>query len=170
MFRNPVGAVTVVVVFLGLWAFARTPPWVSRGVPRYIAKTVMAAIHTFAQVLAVVAVALLAITVASAVADGCITTTASVVRSSPVGWWVVFGAYLAAANGLPGIRPTATRRSPRPASPGTRTSCACTSTRRSTHRLRHRDRAGPRHDWRPDPDNDDPEASWLVPVGASART
>ncbi|HEY6416108.1 MAG TPA: metallophosphoesterase [Acidimicrobiales bacterium] len=175
LFRNPVSAVTVVVVFLGLWAFARTPPWVSRGVPRYIAKTVMAAIHTMAQVLAVVAVALLAITVASAVADRgwLFTATASVVAfvAGGVLGSVVFGAYLAAANALPGIR-----------AHGHETFASARITGYKNFLRMHLDRDGrltvyaigieraiPRHDWRPDPDNDDPEASWLAPAGGDIR-
>jgi hypothetical protein len=175
LFRNPVSAVTVVVVFLGLWAFARTPPWVSRGVPRYIAKTVMAAIHTMAQVLAVVAVALLAITLASAVADRgwLFTFTASLVAfvAGGVVGSVVFGAYLAAANGLPGLR-----------AHGNETFASARITGYKNFLRMHLDRDGrltvyavgieraiPRRDWRPDPDNDDPEASWLVPTGGTIR-
>jgi hypothetical protein len=175
LFRNPVGAVTVVVVFLGLWAFARTPPWVSRGVPRYIAKTVMAAIHTMAQVLAVVGVTLLAIRVASAVADGgwLFTFTASVVAfvAGGVVGSVVFGAYLAAANGLPGIR-----------THGNEAFASARITGYKNFLRMHLERDGrltvyalgierpiPRREWRPDPDNDDPEASWLVPAGGTTR-
>jgi hypothetical protein len=173
LFRNPVGAVTVVVVFLGLWAFARTPPWVSRGVPRYLAKTVMAAIHTMAQVLAVVGVALLAITVASAVADRgwLFTFTASAVAfvAGGVAGSVVFGAYLAAANGLPGIR-----------AHGNEAFASARITGYKNFLRMHLDRdgrltvhaVGIEHaisDWRPDPDNDDPEASWLVPTRGTIR-
>jgi Calcineurin-like phosphoesterase len=175
LFRNPVSAVTVVAVFLGLWAFARTPPWAPRGAPRYLAKTTLAAIQTMAQVLAVVAVALLAITVASAVADGgwLFTFTASLVAfvAGGVVGSVVFGAYLAAANGLPGIR-----------THGNETFASARITGYKNFLRMHLDREGrltvyalgierviPRSDWRPDPDNDDPEASWLVPVGDAIR-
>ena len=173
LFRNPVSALTVVVLFFGLWAFARTPPWAPRGVPRYLAKTVMAAIHTMAQVLAVVAVALLAITVASAAADRgwLFTATASVVAfvAGGVVGSVVFGAYLAAANGLPRIR-----------AHGNETFASARITGYKNFLRMHLDREGRltvhalgiEHaisDWRPDPDNDDPEASWLVPAPGAIR-
>jgi hypothetical protein len=173
LFRNPASALTVVVLFLGLWAFARTPPWAPRGVPRYVAKTVMAAIHTMAQVLAVVAIALLAITVASAVADRgwLFTATASMVAfvAGGIVGSVVFGAYLAAANGLPGIR-----------AHGNETFASARITGYKNFLRMHLDREGRltvhalgiEHaigDWRPDPDNDDPEASWLVPAGGAIR-
>jgi hypothetical protein len=135
----------------------------------------MAAIHTLAQVLAVVAVSLLAITVASAVADRgwLFTFTASAVAlvAGGVVGSVVFGAYLAAANGLPGIR-----------AHGNETFASARITGYKNFLRMHLDRDGrltvyalgieraiPRHDWRPDPDNDDPEASWLAPARGAIR-
>jgi Calcineurin-like phosphoesterase len=173
LFRNPLSAVTVVALFFGLWAFARTPPWAPRGWQRYAAKTVMALIHTLAQVLTVVAVALLAITVASAVADRgwLFTATASVVAfaAGAVAGSVVVGAYLAAANGLPGIR-----------AHGNEAFAASRITGHKNFLRMHIDEAGRLtvhavgieraiHKWRPDPDNDDPEASWVVPAKGRIR-
>jgi hypothetical protein len=173
LFRNPASAVTVVLLFFGLWAFARTPPWAPRGWRRYAVKTVMAAVHTTAQVLAVVAVALLAIEAASAVADRgwVFTATASVVAfaAGGVAGSVVFGAYLAAANALPGIR-----------THGNETFASARLTGHKNFLRMHLDGAGRLivhamgidhaiHEWRPDPDNDDPEAPWLVPTTGAIR-
>jgi hypothetical protein len=173
LFRNPASAVTVVLLFFGLWAFARTPPWAPRGWRRYAVKTVMAAVHTTAQVLAVVAVALLAIEAASAAADRgwVFTATASVVAfaAGGVAGSVVFGAYLAAANALPGIR-----------THGNETFASARLTGHKNFLRMHLDSAGRLivhavgidhaiHEWRPDPDNDDPEAPWLVPTSSAIR-
>jgi hypothetical protein len=173
LFRNPASALTVVVMFFGLWAFARTPPWAPRGLPRYLTKTVMAAVHTMAQVFAVVAVALLAITVASAVIDRGwpFSVIASVVAfvAGGVAGSMVFGAYLAVANGVPGIR-----------AHGNETFASARIAGYKNFLRMHLDGAGRltvhavgiEHaisDWRPDPDNDDPEASWLVPASGAIR-
>jgi hypothetical protein len=133
----------------------------------------MAAVHTTAQVLAVVAVALLAIEAASAVADRgwAFTATASVVAfaAGGVAGSVVFGAYLAAANALPGIR-----------THGNETFASARLTGHKNFLRMHLDGAGRLivhamgidhaiHEWRPDPDNDDPEAPWLVPTTGAIR-
>jgi hypothetical protein len=80
---------------------------------------------------------------------------------------VVFGAYLAAANGLPGLR-----------AHGNETFASARITGYKNFLRMHVDREGRltvhalgiEHaigDWRPDPDNDDPEASWLVPTSGA---
>jgi hypothetical protein len=167
LFRNPVSAVTVGVIGAGLWMFARTPPWVARGWPRYVAKTVMAAVHTLAQVLTIVAVSLVAVSLASAWAgDRLFTTTASLVAGAfgGVAGSLVVGAYLAAANALPGLR-----------AHGNETFAAARITGHKNFLRLHLDAEGRLtvhaiaieravHHWRPDPDNDDPEAAWLVPA------
>lgn len=172
LFRNPVSAVTVVALFGALWAFSRTPPWAPRGWRRYTVKTLMAAVHTVAQVLAVVGVALLAITLAGAMADGAwFTAVASLFAffGGGLACSLVFGAYLAAANGLPGVR-----------AHGNETFAAARITSHKSFLRMHLDREGrltvhslgiPQAvtEWRPDPDNDDPEAAWLVPAEGELR-
>ncbi len=167
LFRNPVSAVTVAVMAAGLWMFARTPPWVSRGWPRYVAKTVMAAVHTLAQVLTIVGVAVLAVSLASSWAgDRLFTTTASLIAGVVGGMAcsLVVGAYLAAANALPGLR-----------AHGNETFASARITGNKNFLRMHLDAEGRLtvhalaieravHHWRPDPDNDDPEAAWLVPA------
>jgi hypothetical protein len=176
LFRNPLSAMIVAVVFLGLWAFARTPPWAPSGIARTVAKTVMAAVHTGLHVLAVVAVSVLAVNLADALTasdDAWFTAIASIVAfvAGGVAGSLAVGVYLAAANGLPGIR--------------THGNEAFASARISGHKnfLRmHLDRQGrltvyalgidrpiPRHHWRADPDNDDPEAAWVVPAGGEGE-
>src|SRR4029453_7435754 len=96
LFRNPLSVVTVVTLFFGLWGFARTPPWAPGGLPRYVAKTVMAAVHTMLHVLVVVAVALLAVTVASGLTGGGWLFTAS---ASLTAFLVGGGAWSVAGGG-----------------------------------------------------------------------
>jgi Calcineurin-like phosphoesterase len=175
LFRNPLSVVTVVTLFFGLWGFARTPPWAPRGLPRYVAKTVMAAIHTMLHVLVVVAVALLAVTVASGLTDGGWLFTASASLTAflvgGVAGSVAVGAYLAAGTGLPGLR-----------AHGNETFASARIADYKNFLRMHLDRDGRlnvyalgiartirwRH-WRPDPDNDDPEAAWLVPAEGEIR-
>ena len=156
----------------GLWMFARTPPWVSRGWPRYVAKTVMAAVHTLAQVLTIVAVSLVAVSLASSWAgDRLFTTTASLVAGAVggVAGSLVVGTYLAASNALPGLR-----------AHGNETFASARITGNKNFLRLHLDAEGRLtvhaiaieravHHWRPDPDNDDPEAAWLVPAGEDIR-
>ncbi|MGH9112266.1 MAG: metallophosphoesterase family protein [Acidimicrobiales bacterium] len=172
LFRNPVSAVTVIVVFLGLGAFARTPPWAPRGVLRYTVKTAMAAVHTMAQVVTITAVALVSISLASVWTDGgWFTATASLLDFAigGVACSLTVGAYLAAANGIPGIR-----------AHGNETFASARITRYKNFLRMHLDgdgrltvyALGIDHavpDWRPDPDNDDPEAAWLVPETGEIR-
>jgi len=175
LFRNPLSTVTVVALFFGLWAFARTPPWAPRGWPRYVAKTVMAAVHTILHVLVVVAVALLAVTVASALTDGgwWFTVSASLTAFlvGGVAGSVAVGAYLAAATGLPGMRAhgNETFASARIAGYKNFLRMHLDGDGRLTVYALGIERAIRWRDWRPDPDNDDPEAAWLVPSTGGIR-
>jgi len=175
LFRNPLSTVTVVALFFGLWAFARTPPWAPRGWPRYVAKTVMAAVHTILHVLVVVAVALLAVTVASALTDGgwWFTVSASLTAFlvGGVAGSVAVGAYLAAATGLPGMRAhgNETFASARIAGYKNFLRMHLDGDGRLTVYALGIERAIRWRDWRPDPDNDDPEAAWLVPSTGAIR-
>jgi hypothetical protein len=173
LFRNPLSAVTVLLVLAGLWAFARTPPWAPRGWQRVAAKTAMAVVHTLAQVLTVVAVALLAVTLASAVVDqgAGFTVIASLVAFviGGVACSLVAGAYLAAANALPRLR-----------AHGNEAFAAARITGYRNFLRMHLDRGGrltvyalgigrAARRWRADPGNRDPEAAWLVPKAGEIR-
>jgi hypothetical protein len=175
LFRNPLSAVTVVALFFGLWGFARTPPWAPRGWQRYTAKTVMAAVHTLLQVVVVVAVALLAVTVASGMSDGGGWFTASASLTAfivgGVAGSVAVGAYLAAACGLPGLRAHGNEAFASARMPGHKNFLRMHLDRdgRLTVYVVGIERAIPWRRWRPDPDNDDPEAAWLVPTTGEIR-
>jgi hypothetical protein len=172
LFRTPVSAVTVIGLFFGLWAFTRTPPWAPSGWRRYTVKTLMAAVHTMAQVATVVAVALLAITLAEDMAGGgWFTAAASLLAfaGGGVACSLVFGAYLAAANGLPGIRAHGNEAFASARITGHKNFLRMhlDGTGRLTVYALGIERAIP--EWRPDPDNDDPEAAWLVPARGEIR-
>jgi hypothetical protein len=175
LFRNPLSVVTVGALFFGLWGFARTPPWAPRGWQRYVAKTVMATVHTMLHVLVVVGVALLAVTVASGLTDGgwLFTVSASLTAFlvGGVAGSVAVGAYLAAANGAPGIRAhgNETFASARIAGYKNFLRMHLDGDGRLTLYALGIERAIRWGDWRPDPDNDDPEAAWLVPATGEIR-
>jgi hypothetical protein len=106
MFRNSMSALMLIVLLGGLWAFAKSPPWAPRGIPRYIAKTVLAGAHLAAHVAAIATVSLVALTLASALDGWWFALAASAVAfvlGGAAGGLVV-GAYLAAAIGLPRLR------------------------------------------------------------------
>jgi hypothetical protein len=175
LFRNPLSVVMVGAVFAGLWAFARTPPWAPRAWQRYVVKTVMAAVHTVAQVVTIVAVALLALTVASAItsAGAGFTVTASLVDFvvGGVACSLVVGAYLAAANGLPRVRAHGNEAFAAARITGYKSFLRMhlDDTGRLTVYALGIERAIAHRDWRPDPDNDDPEAAWLAPAKGEIR-
>jgi hypothetical protein len=175
LFRNPLSTVMVVALFFALWGFARTPPWAPRGWQRHVAKTVMAAAHTTLHVFVVVAVSLLAVTLASGLSDGGWLFTASASLTAFVAGGVVgsvaVGAYLAAATGLPGIRAhgNETFASARIADYKNFLRMHVDADGRLTLYALGIERAIPWRNWRPDPDNTDPEAAWLIPESGEIR-
>ena len=106
VFRNSMSALMLLVLFGGLWAFAKSPPWAPRGLLRKVAKTGLAAVHLAAQVAAIATVSLAALTVASSFDGWWFALVASVVAFVLGGaaGSVVVGAYLAASIGLPLVR------------------------------------------------------------------
>lgn len=173
MFRNSLSALLLLVLLGILWAFARTPPWAPRGVPRYLAKSVLALVHLAAQVATIAAVSLAALTVAASLDGWLFTLVASVVSFAlgGVACALVVGAYLAAAIGLPGLRTHANE--------------AFAAARLTVHKnfLRmHIDRSGAltvyavaldravkRRHWAVMPEADDPSAAWIVPRRGQVR-
>ena len=168
VFRNSLSAALVLVLFGGLFAFAKSPPWAPRGGRRLAVKLVLAAIHLAAQVAMIATVSLAALTVASVVDGWGFAFVASVVAFFLGGaaGGVVVGAYLAAAIGLPGVRAHANE--------------AFAASRITGHKnfLRMHidtdgtltvyavgiDRAVPRRRWRVVPRADSSEASWIEPT------
>jgi hypothetical protein len=173
MFRNSLSALILVVLAFGLWGFARTPPYAPRGIPRYMAKTVLAAVHLAAQVVTIATAALAALTLSS-VLDGwgfAVLASVLVFVIGGVACSLVTGAYLAAAIGLPGVRAHANEAF----------AAARLTGYRSFLRL-HIDLAGvltvyaigidravPRRHWRAVPEATSSERSWIEPTRDAPR-
>lgn len=169
VYRYPLSAVLVMVLFAGLWAFAKAPPWASHGIRRHVARAALAATHLAAQVAMIVTVSLVALAVASDLDGWLFALVASGVAFvlGAGACSLVLGAYLAAAIGIPGIRAHANE--------------AFAAARLTGHKnfLRmHIDRAGAltvyalgidaavaRHRWRAVPESDDRSAAWITPAG-----
>jgi hypothetical protein len=168
IFRNSLSGIVVVVLLVGLWAFARTPPWAARNrYARYAAKTVLAAVHGAAQIATIATVTLVSVRVASWFDGWAIPVVASAVSLvlGAVACSLVVGAYLAATIGMPGVR--------------THPNDSFAAARLESHKnfLRmHIDREGALtvraigidrtvkwKKWRVVPDPDTVEASWIEP-------
>lgn len=170
LFRTSISAVTLLVLFGGLFAFAEAPQWASSGGARLTAKAVMALIHLGLQVVAIATVLLVALRAASGQDDWRYAVVASVVAfclGGPVGATVV-GLYLALALATPGLG----------AHPNEAFAAARITGWKNFLRL-HIDRDGvltvyaigidrsvKRRHWRAVPAADDPEAAWIAPAPA----
>jgi hypothetical protein len=114
IFRNPVSAGALILLWFALAGFAEAPPWVRRPTLRGVARLLMGAAHLALHVVAVATVALGAITVATEAADPFAGTAESWVFGTVASLFsfavggvagsLVLGLYLAAAIGLPGLR------------------------------------------------------------------
>jgi hypothetical protein len=169
IFRNSLSGIIVVVLLVGLWAFARTPPWAARNrYARYAAKTGLAAVHGAAQIAMIATVCLVSVRVASLFDGWIIPVVASVVAFGlgAVACSLVVGAYLAASIGLPGVR----------THPNDSFAAARLETYKNFLRM-HIDRDGALtvravgidrtvrwKDWRAVPEADTVEASWIEPA------
>jgi hypothetical protein len=105
--RNPVSAGAVVALFAALVAFARTPAWAATGWKKHVVRLLMGAVHTAAQVVTVVTVALVSIIAAARFSDGAwfvVWTSLFVLVLGGLASSIVVGAYLAAANVIPGLQ------------------------------------------------------------------
>ena len=170
VFRNSLSLLMVIALFGGLFAFARTPPWVRHPLARYAAKFVMAAVHLFAQLAAIAAVGVAAVAIADAWSDGgwpfaVIAGVAATVLGAVAGSLVV-GAYLAAAIGLPGLRAHANE-----AFAAARLTCHKNFLRLhvaedglTIYAIGIRRAVKRRHRWRVAPDEGDHSAPWIEPV------
>ena len=108
VFRNSLSLLMVLVLFGGLWAFARTPPWVHHPLVRYVVKALFAAVHLALQLAAIAGVGVAAVAIADELTDGgwpyATVAALAALGLGAVAGSLVVGAYLAAAIGLPGLR------------------------------------------------------------------
>ena len=170
LFREPTAVLLIGGFAAFLVAFAKPPPRLAHTRwPRLAAKLLLGLVHTALQLAAVVVVAWAAVAVVSRFADGAWFAVWLFVLVAALGGLaggVVMGAYLAACNALPGV-----------GSHGNEAFSAMRLTRCKNFLRLHIDREGVLRvyaigvdavakRWRPDPDADDPGASWLVPAGA----
>jgi hypothetical protein len=173
MFRNSLSALMLIVLFGGLWAFAKAPPWAASGWPRYITKTVLALAHAAAQVVTIATVALVAVTVASAFDGWWFALVASLIAFFLGGaaCAVVVGAYLALAIGLPRLRAHANEAFAAARITGYKNFLRMhiDSTGTLTVYALGIDRAVKRRHWRAVPEADNPEAAWIEPTRGEPR-
>ena len=171
--RNSMSALMMLVLFGALWAFAKSPPWAPRGLPRIAAKTVFALVHLAAQVAAIATVSLVALAAASSFEGWWFAGVASAVAFVLGGaaGSIVVGVYLAAAIGLPFVR-----------THGNEAFAAARITRYKNFLRIHIDRTGAltvyalgidkavkRRRWRPVPEADESGASWIEPTRDEPR-
>lgn len=166
--RNPLAAVTLMLLALGLMGLARRPPWVRRRSVEMLWRAGLGLLHTAAHVVALVLVALLSIGLAADLYRGgwfVVTTSVLAAGIGAVVAGLIVGVYFAIANTVPKLRIHGNEAF----------SAARLSMHRSFLRL-HLDEDGklnvyalgvervPKR-WRPDNDTFDPERSWLIPDG-----
>ena len=165
--RSSSAGLVVLILFGALWAFAKTPPWAAQGWPRWLVKTVMAALHLALQLAAIATVMLVALTLAKghgSVAFALVASAVALVLGGLAGATVT-GAYLAAAIAVPGVEAHANEAF-----------AAARITGYKNFLRLHIDaegaltvyaigipRAVKRRHWRAVPDTSDVEASWIEP-------
>jgi hypothetical protein len=170
VFRNSLSLLMVLVLFGGLFAFARTPPGVRRPLTRYVVKGMLAAVHLAAQLAVIAAVGVAAVAIADAWSDGgwrfaAIAAVAAAVLGAVAGSLVV-GAYLAAAIAIPGLHAHANE-----AFAAARLTCHRNFLRMlvdrdglTIHAIGIRRSVKRRRRWRVAPDEGDASASWIEPT------
>jgi hypothetical protein len=170
VFRNSLSLLMVLVLFGGLFAFARTPPRVRRPLTRYVVKGLFAAVHLAAQLAAIAAVGVAAVAIADAWSDGgwsfaVIAAGAAAVMGAAAGSLVV-GAYLTAAIAIPGLHAHANE-----AFAAARLTCHKNFLRLHVHEdgltihaIGIRRSVKRRRRWGVAPDEGDASASWIEPT------
>jgi hypothetical protein len=168
IFRNPLSAVMLLILFGGLVAFARPPAWAARGWPRLPVRLCMAAVHLALQVVTVATVCLAAVALAQSLDGWQFAVVASVAAAvlGAVACSLTMGLYLAASIGLPGVHAHANEAFAAARLTGYRNFLRLHIDRDgalTVHALGI-DRAVKR--WRAVPESDEgPEASWIAPAG-----
>lgn len=173
VFRNSMSALMVLVLFGGLWAFAKAPPWAPRGWRRHAAKTAFALVHLAAQVATIATVSLVALSVAASLDGWWFAAVASLVALvvGGVASSLVVGAYLAAAIALPGLRAHANEAFAAARITGYKNFLRMhiDSTGALTVYALGIDRAVKRRHWRAVPEAAGNDAAWIAPVGDAPR-
>jgi hypothetical protein len=166
--RNSAAGLSVLIVFLGLFAFARTPQWAARGGRRVAVRLGMALLHLALQAVGLVFALSAALTVARQVSDRWFPVVASGVAfalGGIVGATLV-GVYLTLAIAIPGLGAHANE------------SFAASRITGYKNFLRMHvdaggaltvyaigiDRAVKRRHWRAVPEAADPETAWIAPA------
>ena len=182
MFRTALSALVLLVLFGGLWAFAKAPPWAPRGAVNKLARSALAVVHAAAQLATIATSALAAVTVADAIAGGTSgvmdTVVFAVIASVAVfgiggaACSVVVGAYLAFAIGLPGLRAHANEAfaAARITSYKNFLRIHIDRTGALTVYALGIDRAVKRRHWRAVPEADSTEAAWIAPARGEPRS
>jgi hypothetical protein len=174
VFRNSLSALMLLVLAGGLWAFAKSPPWAPRGLPRYAAKTALAAFHLAAHVATIATVSLIALTLASGLDGWWFALAASAVAFVLGGaaGAVVVGTYLALAIGLPGLRTHANEAFAAARITGYKNFLRIHIDRTGglTVYALGIDRAVKRRNWGAVPEAERPDTSWIEPTGRQPRT
>jgi hypothetical protein len=175
VFRNSLSLVMVLILYGGLWAFARTPPWAHRPAVRYTVKSLFAAVHLAAQLVAIAGVGVASVAIADALAhDGWPFATVAMVAALVLGavaGSLVVGAYLAAAIGIPGLRAHANE-----AFAAARLACHKNFLRIHVHAdgltvyaIGVRRSVKRRKRWDVAPGSDDDSAPWIAPTRSAAE-
>lgn len=165
--RNPIAALLLLALVVGLVSMVRSPMWARRRWQARAVRLVLGLAHATLHVTVVVTVTLVSVQIADALfSGGWFVITANVLVAVLGGFFgaMALGAYLAFTNMAPWLR----------ANGNEAFSAAGIEGYKNFLRL-HVDREGrltvfaigidrvARY-WRPDPSNDDPESSWLVPA------
>ncbi|HEX5365645.1 MAG TPA: hypothetical protein VFW63_03130 [Acidimicrobiales bacterium] len=174
VFRTSLSLLMVLLLWLGLFAFARTPPWVHGPVGRSLAKGVLSLAHVLAHLAAMTAVGMAAVRVARlAPGGGCgFALTAGVVSLvlGAVAGSLVVGVYLAACIGLP-LHAHANEAFAAARITGWKSFLRVHVERdRLTVYALGIDRAVRRRAWRVAADAEDPSAPWIEPARGAIRT
>ncbi len=166
--RNSAAGLSVLIVLLGLFAFARTPPWAAKGPGRVAVRLGMALAHLALQAVGLVLVLEAALTVARQVDDRWFAVTASAVAlvlGGIVGATLV-GVYLTLAIAIPGLGAHANESFAASRITGYKNFLRMhvDPTGALTVYAIGIDHAVKRRHWRAVPDATDPEAAWISPA------
>jgi hypothetical protein len=171
--RNSAAGLSVLIVLLGLFAFARTPPWAAQGPRRVAVRLGMALAHLALQAVGMVLVLEAALTVARQVDDRWFPVVASAVAlvlGGIVGATLV-GVYLALAIAIPGLGAHANESFAAARITGYKNFLRMhvDPTGALTVYAIGIDRAVKRRHWRAVPEAEDPEAAWITPTRGEPR-
>lgn len=165
--RNPVSALLLLVLTVGLAGMVRTPLWAQRRWQARALRLVLGLAHAALHTAVIVTVALVSLLAADAWFDGAwFVVTANLADAVLGGIFgaAALGAYLAAVNIAPGLQANSNEAFSAAGIEGYKNFLRLHIDRegRLTVYAIGLDRVARR--WKADPDNDDPESSWLTPT------